>query len=174
MPMLRALVEPTREDQIVALIAAQSRDDQTWKLRLRRHEVRAADLDTRAEPDRGRQVLEGAIERGELAALRLSQLADDRIRAAVLVGFTPTWTAAIVHFDPARGRACPCCGGTQGRSPLKRGEHCLCCGGTRRHPVQEPMQEVSDKFDPGRRAKLGLPPLRGRVRRLKGGVGTAA
>lgn len=168
--------------ELRALIAEQSRDDQTWRLRrheFTKHEIRVADLDTAADPDRGRRILEGAPARGldalpswRIASLRASQHADDRIRASVLIGFTPTWTGEIAHFDPARGRPCPCCGGTCDRSDLGRGKVCVVCSGMRRHPIQEPMQEVSDKFDPGRRAKLGLPPLRTRMQRLKGGVGS--
>ncbi len=80
----------------------------------------------------------------------------------VLIGFTPTWGPEIVRYEPGSGRPCPGCGSvTVGRdchTPLRLGEACVVCGATAAQPIQWPMQ----------------PPLRGRVRRLKGGVGGTA
>lgn len=133
-----------------ALIAQQSRDDQTWRLRPRRREVRATDL---AGPWSGDDPQAGWD--------YLSNVPDHRVNPSVLVGVSKIWGAAEARFRP--GQTCPAC-----KNAIRRGRRhllhfCLCCSAS------------SD--DPRQRAAQAPPPLAKRVggrKQLKGGVGTAA
>lgn len=65
----------------------------------------------------------------------------------VHIGLTPTWGAAFVRYDPARG-PCPSCGD----APLRPYEVCLVCHATAADATRWPMSP---------------PPLKTRVRRRR-------
>jgi hypothetical protein len=143
--------------QLQALIAAQSRDDQTHRLRRRRKEVRATDLGTPADPGAGWTALNNAPSYdgyGYLADRYGSE------QPSTLVGISMIWGAEEVAFH--RGKTCRGChNAIQGDHRPRRTEgrgfnhYCLVCSASSKDPRQWP------------------PPLSGRMaaRKLKGGVG---
>lgn len=172
-----------------ALAAAQHRDDHTTRLRPSRRQIRATDL---GADDEGWSVLAAAAAEGlepwQAAAIR-EGFGGDIPNATILIGFNPTWDSGrllrtiphatgkagceyeggIIRFDPAAGRACPCCRSTPRASTLAPHEVCVCCHGTRRRPRQTPQQLRKPSWEtlnPGRAY-----PLRDRMRRLDGGTG---
>jgi predicted Fe-S protein YdhL (DUF1289 family) len=113
-------------DELGRLIRQQIRDDRN-RLDPRRREVRECDLTPRHSP------------RGNL-----DRFAVEERPPAVLIGFTATWTAQVIGYDPARPGECPGCGDHR----LRPHESCVVCSRTARVPRRWPM------MDPMERAKI--------------------
>jgi hypothetical protein len=123
------------------------------RLAARRHEVREADL-TGGKGDRRVRLQDVAVDPGPPPD-RLVWL--DGPAPRVRIGFTATWSAAVVGYTPAI--VCPGCGDAR----LRPHEICVVCHQTRRSPRQWPMMAQ------GERARLlaGPPPLRPRVEQVR-------
>lgn len=131
-----------------ALIASQSRDDQSRRVRPHEHETNATDLGTAAHPNAGWDLLAGA---------------PDHRKPSVLVGVSKTWGPVEVVYDPALC-VCPACGDQIRRGPSVGLHYCLVCSASSDDPRQLPHQ-----YDPQRRR------VRTRAgRALKGGTGRVA
>ncbi len=107
---------------LARLVAQQSRDQQTWRLRPRRHEVRATDLGTEEEPDAGWDYLANAPDRPR--------------KPSVLVGISRVWTAADVSFH--RGQECQACHNQIRSGRGVRLHYCLICSASSDDPRQWP------------------------------------
>lgn len=82
---------------------------------------------------------------------RLEAMQADGPEPSVLIGLTPTWTAEIVGYVPAKpialaGDRKPCPGCHDAK--LRQHEACLVCSATDRHPTQWPMTYVDAQPSP--------------------------
>jgi hypothetical protein len=85
------------------LVRQQARDDALPRLEPRAREVREADL----TPGRRR---EGRRARIDDLAVDHWVMDPELLRPRVMIGFTATWTAAVIGYHPHAGQVCPGCG----------------------------------------------------------------
>jgi hypothetical protein len=122
------------DDDLDKLCRAQIRDDAAHKLRPRRREVRECDLTP------GRIERRGNLDRFPAPRDRMP---------SVLIGFSPTWGAEIVGFDPKSSAPCPACHAAE----LREHEHCVVCSSQpsapRRWPNMDPRERARILAGPG-------------------------